>query len=165
MNTASRDRDAPTLVIGLGNTLRGDDGVGPSIAEIVESWGLPGVTTLTCFGLTPELAAAVAESRHVIFADARLAIEDSERCEVRTLTASHHSPTLGHALDPGALLALAGRAFDRWPSAISVTVPAIDLSLGEGFSPTARREMSQALLVIAAALAQAEQDKPCTNSE
>ncbi|MGE3821680.1 MAG: hydrogenase maturation protease [Isosphaeraceae bacterium] len=165
MNLDPRDENLSTLVIGVGNTLRKDDGVGPSIAEVVESWRLPGVSTLATFSLTPELATIVAESRHVIFADARLASDDSERCEVETLNARPTSNTLGHALDPRTLLSLAGRVYDRWPEALRVTVPAMDLSLGEGFSPTARREMAQALLVIAAELAKAKRNESCTKLE
>ena len=47
---ASRD----FLVIGYGNTLRGDDGVGPRVAVAVEDLQLPGVRTLVCQLLTPE---------------------------------------------------------------------------------------------------------------
>ena len=34
--------EAELLVIGYGNTLRGDDGVGPRVAEAVEKLNLPG---------------------------------------------------------------------------------------------------------------------------
>jgi hydrogenase maturation protease len=154
MECASLDHGGPTLIIGMGNPLRRDDGIGPHITAIIERWGLPGVMTRAVIGLTPELAADVGEARRVIFVDARLAVDDSERCEVKSLIAGSHPATLGHALDTGALLALAGYAYNRWPPALCVTVPAFDLSLGQEFSPTARREIGAALRVIAVALAQ-----------
>jgi hypothetical protein len=48
--------EAELLVIGYGNSLRRDDGVGPRVAEAVEALQLPGVRTLTCQLLTPEFA-------------------------------------------------------------------------------------------------------------
>lgn len=38
------------LVIGIGNPLRGDDGVGPTIVEILKARGLPGARLMTCHG-------------------------------------------------------------------------------------------------------------------
>ena len=38
------------LVIGIGNPLRGDDGVGPAIVEILKTRGLPGARLMTCQG-------------------------------------------------------------------------------------------------------------------
>ena len=51
------------LVIGYGNTLRGDDGVGPRVAEAIEKLNLPGVRTL-------DLPAALARTRRPDFAGA-----------------------------------------------------------------------------------------------
>jgi len=36
-------RTVDYLIIGYGNTLRGDDGAGPRVAEAVAGWGLPNV--------------------------------------------------------------------------------------------------------------------------
>ena len=38
--------EAEILVVGYGNTLRGDDGVGPRVAEAIGKRQLPGVRTL-----------------------------------------------------------------------------------------------------------------------
>ena len=58
------------LVIGYGNTLRGDDGVGPKVAEAVEALQLPGVRTLVCQQLSPEHAEPISRARVVVFVDA-----------------------------------------------------------------------------------------------
>ena len=58
------------LIIGYGNTLRRDDGVGPKVAEAVAALALPGVRALAYPLLTPELAEAVSQARVVIFVDA-----------------------------------------------------------------------------------------------
>jgi hypothetical protein len=36
-------------VIGYGNTLRGDDGIGPAVAEAVAALGLPGVRVIGAY--------------------------------------------------------------------------------------------------------------------
>jgi hydrogenase maturation protease len=59
-----------TLVIGYGNSLRGDDGVGPLVAEQVAEWNLPDVRSLSVHQLTPELASEMALAKTVIFIDA-----------------------------------------------------------------------------------------------
>ena len=60
------------LVIGYGNSLRRDDGVGPRVAEAIEELQLPGVRTLVCQLLTPEFADPIARARRVIFVDAEI---------------------------------------------------------------------------------------------
>ena len=58
------------LAIGIGNTLRRDDGIGPWLAERIEEWRLPGIRTKTVHQLTPEIAAEIAEANAVLFLDA-----------------------------------------------------------------------------------------------
>ena len=55
--------DANLLVIGYGNVLRHDDGVGPRVAEAIEELNLPGVRTLVCQQLSPEHAEPVARAQ------------------------------------------------------------------------------------------------------
>lgn len=54
--------------------MRGDDGVGPAVAEGVERLGLPGVRVEVCHQLTPEWACRVSEAAGVVFVDAGEAI-------------------------------------------------------------------------------------------
>ena len=58
------------LIIGYGNTLRGDDGAGPRVAEAVAALNYPGVRTLVCPLLTPELADPISRAGAVLFVDA-----------------------------------------------------------------------------------------------
>ena len=59
------------LVIGIGNTLRGDDGVGWWLAQRAERWR-PAVQVRVVQQLTPELAAELAPVNRVLFIDAWL---------------------------------------------------------------------------------------------
>jgi hypothetical protein len=70
---AARLKTITVLVIGYGNTLRGDDGVGYQVAETVAEWQLPQVRSIAVHQLLPELAADIAEVDLVIFVDAVVA--------------------------------------------------------------------------------------------
>ena len=72
---------------------------------------------------------------------------------------------LGHASNPCSLLALARAAFGGYPLAWLITVPATDLAVGEGLSPTAEGGLAAALRTIANLLRIAlEESQRGTNS-
>ncbi len=144
MDTRTPGPRETTLVIGFGNTLRGDDGVGPRIAALVAGWAQPGVEAIAVHQLGPELAGLLAVADRAFFVDARLAGE-AESYQVRPVEATSEASSLGHTSDPRALLALAQAAFGRHPAAWAITVPATVLGLGEGLSPTTTRTMVAAL--------------------
>jgi hydrogenase maturation protease len=152
----------PILVIGYGNTLRADDGVGPRVVMAVASRELPGLTAFAVQQLTPELAEPLAAAELAIFVDARRAGEEAP-VEILPLEASASRGISGHVSDPRSLLALARASYGRSPRSWLVTVPAADLSIGEGFSPTAERGAEEALKRIAA-LIEGEGTR-CTRSD
>lgn len=148
MASPPRAPGADILVIGFGNPLRSDDAAGPRAAEAVAAWGLPNVRALDVRQLHPELAEPLSAARLAIFVDARLAA-DGDRVRVRPVEPAGSDPAPGHVSDPCSLLALAHAAFGSHPRAWLVTVPATDLALGEGLSPTAERALAAALGTIA----------------
>ena len=130
-------------MIGYGNTLRRDDGVGPKVAEAVADLALPGVRTLACPLLTPELAEAVSQARAVIFVDA--AVDAPREVQVRKLAPSESSQVMAHAASPPTMLALARDVFGHAPEAWLITIPVEDLGIGEELSPFARRGLEVAI--------------------
>jgi hydrogenase maturation protease len=155
MNATAVPRDAPAadspvrgrpppllpgdrvLLIGVGNELRGDDGVGPHVARAVQAavpWRI-----LIVHGLTPELA------------------DDLAGCDVALVVDAHADPSLdrpawtihpppgdevprsafGHALDVPSLLALTQLLHGRVPVAATLALPARSFGLGEAFTPVA----------------------------
>ena len=60
------------LIVGYGNPIRGDDGVGQAVITEVEQWNLTNVRSLSIHQLTPAVAAEMAEVDTVIFVDAAL---------------------------------------------------------------------------------------------
>jgi hydrogenase maturation protease len=136
------------LVIGYGNTLRGDDGIGPRVAEAVGHLRLPGVRTLICPLLTPELADPISRAGTVIFVDA--AVDAANEVQWRKLEPNETSQLMAHAADPRTMLALARDVFGRAPEAWWLTIPAVDLGFCENFSPEVRKGFAEAMQKIQA---------------
>ena len=131
------------LVIGYGNTLRGDDGVGPRVAEAVGALALPGVRTLACPMLTPELADPISQARVAIFVDA--AVDAPQEVQLRKLEPNETSQLMAHAADPRTMLALARDVFGHAPAAWWLTIPVVKLDFSEDLSPEAQRGFAEAV--------------------
>lgn len=152
----------PDLLIGIGNPLRGDDGVGPLLLEELareldgepkreRSAGSPPAAALKAVHqLTPELALAVAEARRVLFVDA-WAHPDSAEPWIEPLLPKQREgdgPGAGlpgtHALDPLALLALAEVLYGWKGEAALLRVPAFAFPHGTVFSPALEQVLPKA---------------------
>ena len=134
---------AGLLVIGYGNTLRRDDGVGPKVADAVAELALPGVRALAYPLLTPELADPVSRARVVVFVDA--AVDAPREVQLRKLVPADTSQIMAHAASPATLLALARDVFGHAPEAWLLTIPVEDLGIGEELSPLAQGGLETAV--------------------
>ena len=142
---ASQTTNQPAgfLVIGYGNTLRGDDGVGPRVAEAIEKLNLPGVRTLVCQQLSPEYADPVSRAHTVVFVDA--AVDAPREVQLRKLEPADSSQLMAHAADPRTMLALARDVFGHAPQAWWLTIPAVNLDFSETLTPEAQRGFAEAV--------------------
>jgi hydrogenase maturation protease len=140
--------DNDLLIIGYGNTLRRDDGVGPRAVAAVEELRLPGVCTIACPQLTPEMADPLSRAGAAVFVDA--AVDHPGQMRLCRLFPSGSSQILAHTADPSVLLALARDAFGRAPEAWMLTIPAEALGFGEELSPTATRGIRKAVRALRA---------------
>jgi len=134
------------LVIGYGNTLRGDDGVGPRVAEAVDVLHLPGVHTLICQQLSPEHAAPISLAQTVIFVDA--AVDGPNEVQLRPLEAGATTQLMAHAADPRTMLALSRDVFGQVPQAWWLTIPAVKMNFSEDLTPEAQRSLDEAVAKI-----------------
>ncbi len=139
------------LLVGYGNTLRRDDGVGPMVVRrVAERVGRADLRALCCHQLTPELAAelSASEVEAAIFVDAATDPQAGEKpatsFQLRPLSGSDEPVPSGHHLTPGVLLALAEKLYGRAPSAWLAEIPAVDFAFGEGLSDLCRRHASAA---------------------
>jgi hydrogenase maturation protease len=146
------------IVIGYGNTLRGDDGAGQKVAEIVDSWNLPQMQAIAAHQLTPEFAALLTESELAIFVDVYPVAEQSqpdEEIDIRVIpihpcTYRHYSTSggAGHSTDPHSLMCLAEIVYGKAPPAWWILIPAHNFEFGEQLSDLTTTAMNKALQQI-----------------
>ncbi len=135
------------LLIGYGNELRRDDGVGPRIARAVAEWDIPGVCALAVHQLTPELADDIARAKEVVFVDAA-SNSDTTGVSFQPMQAAESSSLANHACSLPALLGLVEVLYSRRPVARLLTVPARDLDFGDGLSQETEEDAARALHTI-----------------
>jgi hydrogenase maturation protease len=138
--------DGQWLVIGYGNDLRGDDGVGPKVIAALDELKLTGVHTLAGHQLAPEMAEPVSRHARVIFVDA--AVDAPREVQLRPLEPAGSTQLMAHAADPRTLLALARDVFGRCPQAWWLTIPVEKLEFSEELSPFAQRGLAEAVEMI-----------------
>jgi hydrogenase maturation protease len=129
---------ADVLIIGYGNELRGDDGLGPFVARGIAAAGLPGVQVRTMVQLVPELAADLADARLAVFVDASMEPSESG-VELRLLTVGDALDWSTHHGAPRQLLALTRAIYGRTPEAWWVTVAGADFTFRQGLSSHAEK--------------------------
>lgn len=133
------------LVIGYGNTLRHDDGVGVQVAEAVAGLNLPGVDVIARQQLTPELAASISKADTVIFVDADSTASQTEFRPIEPVSAGQ---MLAHVTNPRTLLALSKELFGSSPKACWLAVPVEDFTFGFGLSARSERGLLTAVKLI-----------------
>ena len=134
---AAEGRRAPlTLVIGYGNPLRSDDGVGPWIAGQLEQAliGVSQVTCLTAFQLTPELADDISQVDRVVFIDASVAVRAGEMAMTRVMGRTVRHGALGHEMSPEELMFLCESIFGKAPAAWAIGIGVGSIEFGEGLT-------------------------------
>jgi hydrogenase maturation protease len=136
------------LILGYGNTLRKDDGLGiyaaQTLSPLVES---SNVEIYTCQQLSPELSPMLAMADHAVFIDAAAASSGEEpgAINTRSLQPRTTRPSgITHHFDPETLLAMAETLYGHAPQAILFSVTAASFELDEGLSP----EVDTALPVL-----------------
>ncbi len=131
-------------MIGYGNTLREDDGVGYRVAEAITAVSSDHLRTISCHQLTPELAAELATCDRVIFVDARLP-DGIMEVSLRRLWANNAGVTNTHHCTPYDLLQLVNVLYGVCPKAYQILLPTQSMDFGETLSPVATAGMETAL--------------------
>lgn len=102
----------PTLVVGIGNTLRGDDGVAARVLELLARHPSKQLNLRPMLSLLPELAVDIARHGRVIFVDADVRVEN---VTLERLEGESHAGL--HSFAPSTLVAFArdlGFRGDAW---------------------------------------------------
>ena len=146
---------AELLVVGYGNQLRGDDGLGPGAAALLaEDPRLHGAQVLARHQLTPELAADFAEAKLVILIDVNV-VDEAGAVSVRRLDGTPTSgPGSSHHASPADLAALAHELWGASPAVFVVSVGAASLEMGEGLSAPVQKSLPAVVEAVIAIIAE-----------
>ncbi|MFM8597525.1 MAG: hydrogenase maturation protease [Mycobacterium sp.] len=122
------------VVIGLGNDLRRDDGVGPAVARAVAALGLPGVRVLDCAAEPTAILDAWTGADLAVLVDAAAGGRPGRVRSHRLAELAEPRPVSSHDLSLAQTWHL-GRALGRAPAqVVVVTVDAEDTGHGAGLS-------------------------------
>ncbi|WP_016881453.1 MULTISPECIES: hydrogenase maturation protease [unclassified Rhodococcus (in: high G+C Gram-positive bacteria)] len=142
------------VVIGLGNDLRRDDGIGPAVARQVAGHGVPDVCVSVSNGDPATLLDAWTGAQLAVVVDAVVCdsprpgtvyrLAPDELGDVRAGTFSTHGISLDDTIGLGAVL-------DRLPARMVIlAVEVTDLGDGRGLSPAVRRAVDTATSAVLA---------------
>ena len=139
----------PILVIGCGNPLRSDDGVGRYAArQIAATVPQDDVAVLVRHQLTPDLAEPVCKTCLVIFIDASCEDPPGKIRSRRLFPEAALPGLLMHHLTPAGLLACAKAIYGNCPPAVLYSVGAGCFEFGEVLSDKVYRSLPELLTRI-----------------
>ncbi len=136
MNGWTNTTERPSImVVGYGNRLRSDDGVGWRVAEELEAWhGASRIDVILCQQLLPELAERISRAKSVYFVDAHgVGVPGKWHCQ--PVEVEYDLSAFGHHATPGTLLALARNLRGVVPRAYLFSVCGESFEFGEELSP------------------------------
>jgi hydrogenase maturation protease len=155
---------AGVLVVGYGNPLRSDDGVGPAVAErLALDPRLRGAEIRAEYQLTPELALDASTASLLVLIDAAEDVAPGE-VVVRRLgpgegaggaPVEEAGPPLTHHLGPAGLLGLASQLFGSAPDdVVIIGIGPASFEVGETLSPVVEAAVSRAVELVAGIVAE-----------
>ena len=139
------------VILGYGNTLRGDDGLGYRAAERLAPLEMHGrVRVIASHQLSIDFAELIADAELVIFVDAS---RDGAPGEIRSevLAArptSAEDDVMTHHLTPQSLLSLSKTLYGGSPEAVVVTVSGESFDLSEDLSPLVEAQLQTVILHV-----------------
>ena len=134
------------LVIGYGNTLRGDDAVGVRAAELIASRH-PEITCIYLHQLMPELAEQIPEYDIVFFVDADTSVTKTTTRLVAPSVDAEQPRT--HFISPESLLSLTKQLYQRIPTkSYVIGIPASEFDFNENLSKRTSAAMEECVALI-----------------
>lgn len=130
-----------TLVIGYGNVLRSDDGVGVFLAARLAEEGIREVEVRTFHQLPVELADDLPRFRRVILVDCS---SSGPAVQIRKISPEGGRTSGSHHLGPEALAALAEKVYGASPEIYLCTVRGEDFEFGDRMTEATLRRAERA---------------------
>jgi hydrogenase maturation protease len=142
-----------TLIIGFGNQLRGDDGAGFLVAELLmDKLQGPEIEILTRHQLTPELMEPISRAAHVVFIDASVSGRAGKVHKI-PLRPAPACARFTHHVTPESLLAGAQSLYGHTPEATLYRIPGRFFEAGQELSPSVRRAVNELVATLEKELA------------
>ncbi|MBN8215245.1 MAG: hydrogenase maturation protease [Spirochaetes bacterium] len=135
--------DEKILILGYGNEMRGDDGVGPLVAQLLEKTleGMP-VGVRQAQMLLPEFIVDFSQVEKLVLVDATVNVAPGEwtRKPIVAVASADGSPlpSVGHFLSPESVLGSVRALFDREPETWLYTIGVAEMAIGFQLSPRSR---------------------------
>jgi hydrogenase maturation protease len=124
------------LVVGYGNTLRSDDGVGPAVAaRLAGDRRLGGVDVRSMHQLTPELAFDASGVSLLVLVDASADMPAGEVAVTRVPSGAVGGEVMTHHTDPAGIAGLARELWGSAPEVVLVSIGVASLEVGDRLSP------------------------------
>jgi hydrogenase maturation protease len=132
---------ADIVVIGCGNPLRGDDGIGwMAVDELAGPFSGKNIRFLKCRELTPELSEELRRAKYALFIDASVEPGSGTVRESDLLPAGGAFDT--HKLDPAGLLSLSEAIYGNSPRSVLLSLKGESFGYEERLSRSAADSMS-----------------------
>lgn len=132
-----KERIQKIVVVGVGNTIRRDDGIGAYICSCIDDLKLPGVQTIVTQQLHTEMLGDLMSFDFIVLADAATT---GEEVEFFRLKGNDTQPvSTSHHISAGMLALLAQRLYKRELSIMICAVRGEDFDIGDQISETAKR--------------------------
>jgi hydrogenase maturation protease len=143
------------LIVGYGNALRSDDGLGwHAAARLAEDPRLAGAHVLWQHQLTPELAVDIGKSSLVILIDASDGEEPGAISVRRLVPTPAGGSAWTHHIEPAELVALARELWSASPPVFVVSVGVASLEVGDRLSPAVERALPAVVEAVVALVAE-----------
>jgi hydrogenase maturation protease len=130
-----------TLIYGIGNISRQDDGLGIRFVELLEKMDLPEHIQLeSCFQLNAEDSLIISEYDRVYFVDASQKNHE-KGFEISPLKSSNEISFSTHAMKPASVLAFCHELYEKNPETFLVAIQGSEWELGEELSESSQKNL------------------------
>lgn len=134
------------LIIGIGNTLRSDDGVGAFVCTSIDKMNLPGVTIDIVQQLQVEMIEEMTHYDHVILVDASttndtIQFEPLQENLQQTVSSSHH-------INASLVQTLSQKLYNKTLSIYLCAIPATNFDNGDTLSIQTEEIANEAIVLI-----------------
>jgi len=146
------------LLIGYGNPGRLDDGLGPALAEMIESKGLEGVTVDSNYQLSVEDADAISRHDFVLFVDA--SVSGREPFWFGKVDPKKEVSFSSHSISPEALMDMSNNMLDGRTQGYIMGIRGYEFNeFGEQLSAKAKANLDAAVQFMEQAIVEKQFDR------